>query len=432
MAGTMGVMQEYIVAVLLTTVIAFLPSIFYMILLRYAEKYNRESWRDLANSFIWGATVAVVVVIIVRGVFIVQFKDEYPKYYSYIAAVVVTPLIAEVIKPAGMFFIRDAIVESEDGLIHGGTIGLGFAATENLLYGVFLFTTYGFKLLIITVIIRSLSVVLINCVTTALVCYGISRVTAKTHAGGTILLFPLFFIGAVGISAVFNLFAITGQQLFGQATIFSYSLSLLFAIIPSVVFLVFVYFKIYRLDRMDDEDKIAAKEQTQREKVLGSRARYSQQKPPAQQQRAASQARQPSGPIMMDRPLGPQLGPRSPPPRAAPPQRQTRPAPSPPPRAAPSQRPPPKAAPPPRSPPPRAAPPQRQSRPTPTPPPRAAPPRASPPPPPRQSRPITPPRPPPKRATFEPDDEVEFTPRPSSRSSKKPSFEVEKDDDEWI
>lgn len=425
MAGTMGVMQEYIVAVLLTTVIAFLPSIFYMILLRYAEKYNRESWRDLANSFIWGATVAVVVVIIVRGVFIVQFKGDFPEYYTYIAAVVVTPLIAEVIKPAGMFFIRDAIVESEDGLIHGGTIGLGFAATENLLYGVFLFTTYGFKLLIITVIIRSLSVVLINCVTTALVCYGISRVSARTHAGGTILLFPLFFIGAVGISAIFNLFAITGQQLFGQATVFSYSLSLLFAIIPSVVFLVFVYFKIYRLDRMDDEDKIAAKEQTQREKVLGARARYSQSRPPPQQQRTAPQQQRPpsarpspSGPVIQDRPLGPQLGPRSPPPRAAAPPR-SGPAQRPPSRAAPPQRASPAQRPPPRAVPPPRAPPQRQSRPPP-------------PPPTRQSRPSTPPRPPPKRATFEPDDEVEFTPRSSSRSSKKAAFEVEEGGDDWI
>jgi len=413
----MDVVQDYLIAVLLTTVIAFLPSILYMILLRYTEKYNRESWRDLLNSFIWGATVAVVVVIIVRGVFIVSFKNDFPETYVYIAAVVVTPLISEVIKPAGMFFIRDAIVESEDGLIHGGTIGLGFAATENLLYGVFLFTTYGFKLLIITVIIRSLSVVLINCVTTALVCYGISRVTARTHAGGTILLFPLFFLGAVAISSIFNLFAITGQALFGEATVFSYSLSLLFAIIPSIVFIVFIYFKIYRLDRMDDADKIAAKEETQRQKVLGARARYA---PPPRPMQQMPQAR-PGGPIIQDRPLGPQLGPRPPPQARPPPQRQARP---------PQQaRPPPQRQPYPpqqaRPPPQRQARPPQQARP---------PPRREPVPPPRQTRPTQQPRPPPpRRATFEPDeDEVVFKPRTPPKSSRRQTFEVEDDDDEWI
>lgn len=255
MVDQMGLIQDMVGIVILAVIISFIPSIIYMIILRYSEKYDRESWRDLISSFVWGATVAIVAVILIRGAFIVEFKSEFPETYQYIAVIVVTPIAAEFIKPLGLFFMRDAITESEDGLIHGGTIGLGFAATENLLYGIFLFMTFGFKFFVITMAVRSLSVVLLNCTTTALTCYGISRFSARTHSVRSWYFFPFFYLAAVGISATFNGLAFMGEDIFGAATVASYSISLIFAVALSVVLIVFIYIKIYRLDRTEERER---------------------------------------------------------------------------------------------------------------------------------------------------------------------------------
>jgi len=295
MVDQLGLIQEMAGIVILSVIISFIPSIIYMIILRYSEKYDRESWRDLISSFIWGSTVAIVAVILIRGAFIVEFKSEFPETYQYIAVIIITPIVAEFIKPLGLFFMRDAITESEDGLIHGGTIGLGFAATENLLYGIFLFLTFGFKFFVITMAIRSLSVVLLNCTTTALTCYGISRFSARTHSVKTWYFFPLFYVAAVCISAAFNGLAIMGEDIFGTATIASYSISLIFAIGLSVVLIIFIYFKIYRLDRTEErERKKTAKEEHNASQQQGrvSARGYQSNVRPQQMQRPTSQPQQ--------------------------------------------------------------------------------------------------------------------------------------------
>jgi RsiW-degrading membrane proteinase PrsW (M82 family) len=425
-ADMSAVIQEWVGAILLTLIIAFFLPIVFVITLRYTEKYDRESWRDLLSSFIWGATVSVVAVILIRGWFLVEFRTTFPLYYQYIAAIVVTPVAAELIKSAGLFFNRDAITESEDGLIHGGTIGLGYAAAENLLYGIFLFTTFGFRFFVITMVVRSFSVVLINCTTTALVCYGITRFTARTHTQRSWYFFPLFYLAAVGISGTFNFLALTGERLFGTATMFSYSISLIFAITLAVILAFFIYFKIYRLDRLDSKPKGGPPPQ----EGYQQRTRY---RPPPAQSRNVQTGYVPRG--GMGRP--PPRGQQRPPPRRSyqqpPPRRSLGPQ-GPPPARRQQQRPPPRQQ--------QKSPPRQQQRPPsrqqqkppprqPQKPPSRLPPKPS-------TRPPRPQRPPPpkpsrgsRRSKFELDEEeeeLEFKPRSSSRKSgKKPTFEVEEE-----
>jgi len=248
-------------AILLTVVVAFLPSVVYLIALRYAEKYDREPWGSLFTAFLFGATGAVILVILLRQMFIDIFESNRPEtlplekmlYANFWAVVIITPLAAEIVKPLGLYFVRFELREAEDGLIYGAAIGLGFAATENLLYGIFIMNNYGIDVLIDNIVMRSLSVTLVMACTTALTCYGISRAVASKHRTGRLYAFPLFFLAAVGMHGFINFIAEGGEQfqaVFGLEP--SYKYSLIFAIVFSVMFMIIIYFKIHRLDRLDE------------------------------------------------------------------------------------------------------------------------------------------------------------------------------------
>ena len=245
-------------SLVITVLIAFIPSLVYLILIRYSEKYEREPWGSLGTTFLWGATMSVVIVIIVRGMFLVTINEWYPDLASdkdkvlLLAVVLITPFIAEIIKPVGLYFINVDIDEAEDGLIYGASIGLGFAATENLIYGIFVVTTYGLELFIFTIFIRSISVVLLHASCTSITGYGISRATAKRHATGRLYAFPLFLLLAISTHSLFNYLAITQTGKYA-----SYQYSLLVAIAIAVVSMSFIYFKIWRLDRLDEKPKAA-------------------------------------------------------------------------------------------------------------------------------------------------------------------------------
>ncbi|UCH89188.1 MAG: PrsW family intramembrane metalloprotease [Thermoplasmata archaeon] len=246
--------EEMILEIVIVILLAFMPSIIYMVALRYVEKYDREPWGSMGTVFLWGATMGVVAVILVRGIFRVHFGDRYPdlatdrETVELILACCITPIIAEIIKPLGLLFVKYDIEESEDGLIYGAVSGLGYAATENLLYGIFLVSIYGIEFYIFVIIIRSISVVLLNASTSALTGYGVSRATAVKHKVGKIYAFPLFLGAAIGIHSLFNYLMVSGV---GISDITSVSTSFAFAISISIGFMAWIYLKIYRLDRLD-------------------------------------------------------------------------------------------------------------------------------------------------------------------------------------
>jgi RsiW-degrading membrane proteinase PrsW (M82 family) len=240
-------------SILITCAIAFVPSLIYLILLRYAEKLEREPWGSLLMVFLWGATLAVIFVILVRGYFKVYLRDNYPELASnlllleVITVGIITPIAAELIKPLGLWYVRVDLDEPEDGLVYGACAGLGFAATENLLYGIFVFTAYGVQSYISMVFLRAISVVLIHASATSITGYGISRAIALTEKRGRLYSLPLFFMVAVAIHMAFNYLAITGGAVKGS--IFGYKYSLVFAIGMAVVSIFIIYAKIWKLDR---------------------------------------------------------------------------------------------------------------------------------------------------------------------------------------
>jgi len=166
------------VELILLITFSFLPPIFYVIWIRNTERYNLESWYPIALCFIWGATVAVIASLILEILLSSSLSASITNITTlgFISAVVIAPFAEELTKPLALNIklVRRELDEIEDGFIYGATAGLGFAATENLLYGS-IFIKQGFIIFIILILVRSIGGCLLHASATAFTGYGITR-----------------------------------------------------------------------------------------------------------------------------------------------------------------------------------------------------------------------------------------------------------------
>jgi protease PrsW len=202
--------------------LAFVPMLIMLMVLRNTEKIYREKYLFLGIAFLWGALIASSMALVIEtmvSAFIMDF---------FLLAVVIAPVVEEFLKPLILRLVKKEIDEVEDGLIFGAVAGLGFAATENLLYG-FRSINEGFVVLFALFYLRTIGAGLMHASSTAFTGYGYSSVLMKKQSVFSVL--PYFFL-AIFIHIVFNLCAVSAivsHQIFGIVigVIFSVSLFIL-------------------------------------------------------------------------------------------------------------------------------------------------------------------------------------------------------------
>lgn len=210
--------------------VAFLPSIAYIVWIRNTERYEREPWYRIFATFIWGAVFGVILGVLFSVILLFIFNVTAPQgvydavqgneyYYGFLLAVIIAPLGEEAAKGLGVFTAGKDLDEVEDGLIYGAAVGLGFAATENLLYEYNALVTMGVVAFIFTALVRSISSALLHASATSVTGYGIGK---KKILGKGHYIIPYYLV-AVGMHALFNFLAI-------QGSIFSLLLAIMFAI----------------------------------------------------------------------------------------------------------------------------------------------------------------------------------------------------------
>jgi len=121
-------------------------------------------------------------------------------------------------------------------LIFGMVAGFGFAATENLLYGM-KFWNEGFIVLISLFYLRTIGSGFLHASATALTGYGYGLKVIKKRPFKSIL--PFFLI-AIAIHSIFNLFALSSQitnQIFGTVIAATFAVTLLILIRKKVLIL---------------------------------------------------------------------------------------------------------------------------------------------------------------------------------------------------
>jgi RsiW-degrading membrane proteinase PrsW (M82 family) len=184
--------------------LSFLPPLLYTLWIRNTERCHREQWKPIFLCFLWGATIAVV------ASFILEIILELPFTYSlshaemapFLATVVIAPVIEEFTKPLALHLksVRNNLDELEDGLIYGAVAGLGFSATENLLYG-YSFLSEGIVVFLVLMAVRSFGGCLLHASATALTGYGYGKTVMKNSSLLGVL--P-YFILAIFLHGFYN------------------------------------------------------------------------------------------------------------------------------------------------------------------------------------------------------------------------------------
>ena len=245
--GDMDVLLPVIFWVFLILVV-LVPPLLYLRGVRKAEKYQREPWRPLLGTFAAGAVVAVFIAIILSMILFSFYKEVVRVYEivedSYtletlVLVCVIAPIVEEAAKGWVVWRRRSRFIEVEDGLVYGSAAGLGFAATENLFYGLAAYIVFGAAGFITIVLVRSISAVFLHASATAFMGYGFSR--SKLLGSSPI---PFFF-GAVLLHSAYNFLASLGV-VFGE----KYGIiSLVVVILLGMVSFSFTKKKIRVLDR---------------------------------------------------------------------------------------------------------------------------------------------------------------------------------------
>ncbi len=207
-------MSVPVIPVIVLLLVAFVPSIIYLVWIRNTERYRPEPYGRLLRIFAYGAVISIIIAILAELLAVALFNANIERFYqifgqnpnlsTLVLAIVIAPLIEELTKSIGVFRVRRFMSDIEDGLIYGAAAGLGFAATENLLYeGTALFSD-GTSAFVQTAVVRSLSSALLHASASAVVGLGIARSFQQGKSW-----VPYYFTGVL-MHGTFNLFASLG------------------------------------------------------------------------------------------------------------------------------------------------------------------------------------------------------------------------------
>jgi RsiW-degrading membrane proteinase PrsW (M82 family) len=245
-------LDQRIFDLIILLAVAFIPSLIYLVWIRNAERYGREPYGRLLRIFIFGAVISVAIAVIFEFLLMALVNQNMNRVYevfgndpnlsNLIIACIVAPLVEEMAKGLGVFRSRRFMSEIEDGIVFGAAAGLGFAATENLLYESSTYFTDGTGAFITIAVIRSLSSALLHASASSVFGLGISRSALQGRS------WFLYYMGAVTMHGVFNLAASFGSIYEKDIGPAAYLIGLAAAFVIAIIGIFMVRSKIRSLD----------------------------------------------------------------------------------------------------------------------------------------------------------------------------------------
>ena len=196
----------------IAVLVAVSVTLFFLAWVRRIEIYHREPWNYVLLAFGYGAIITVIGGASLSSLLLIPlqgFGDCLPFHITatgILSALVIAPVSEELMKALGILAMRPRLLEVEDGIVYGAAVGLGFAATENILYFSAAITAAGAIGLLGTAIVRSLTSTLLHLGATGLTGYGFGRYYAPRKEKTRIRWFG-YLLAAILFHAAFNLFA---------------------------------------------------------------------------------------------------------------------------------------------------------------------------------------------------------------------------------
>jgi RsiW-degrading membrane proteinase PrsW (M82 family) len=199
-----------LLAILISLFAAIVPTIFYVILFYWADRYEREPRWLAFVAFFWGALPAIILSLIgelLIGEPFVTTPDSLAG--DVVSGSLVAPIVEEIFKGAALFAIfwwkRQEFDGVLDGIIYGALVGFGFAMTENLFYFLGAYFDGGFGSLSVIIYLRSILFGLNHAFYTSLIGIGIGIARHKRSFLARVLWCSVGLFAGIFAHAMHNL-----------------------------------------------------------------------------------------------------------------------------------------------------------------------------------------------------------------------------------
>jgi RsiW-degrading membrane proteinase PrsW (M82 family) len=185
--------------------LALVPTLFYILLLWWLDRYEKEPVSLLALAFIWGAVPSIIFALVF------EILADYPLHMlstggdsgtglaDFVSVAVVGPFIEEGFKAVIVLTLflafRREFDDVLDGIIYGAIVGLGFAFVENIFYGLSALETGGLADVVVLAMLRSVLFGLNHALFTSVTGAGFGY-ARYVKGGGKFALPVLGFLGA--------------------------------------------------------------------------------------------------------------------------------------------------------------------------------------------------------------------------------------------
>ena len=177
------------------------------------DRYQREPLWLFGLTFLWGALGGVFGALVGSSALLLPAELLSPEWAEILGPVVVAPLIEEPAKAAFLLFVlwHRAFDTTTDGFVYGAAAGLGFAATENLLYFWGAAGSGDPMMWAQTVVIRTFFSAVVHATASALIGAGLGWARFRGWLGALFAV-PLGFLLGMSVHAMWNgLLTLDGQ-----------------------------------------------------------------------------------------------------------------------------------------------------------------------------------------------------------------------------
>ena len=179
--------MDILVGLLVVLILGFTPMFFYSTILWWFDRYEKEPVRLLFVAFLWGAVPAIIFSLIAQIAFDFPISQLVrPGLQADLLSVsFIAPITEETFKGLMILFLLVAFqreIDSPlDGILYGGLVGCGFAATENVFYFISEFTMSGIAGVFILAFFRAFVFGLNHALFTAATGLGIAIAHTSPH-----------------------------------------------------------------------------------------------------------------------------------------------------------------------------------------------------------------------------------------------------------